>query len=59
MNNSEILGEEAAVRQIIEDDFSATDGHFEDDSVTVLRYRAFQSKTSLKSITFPNVVDVQ
>ena len=57
-NNSEILGEEAAVRQIVENDFSATSGHFEDDSVIVLRGNAFRSKTSLQSVNFPEITSL-
>lgn len=54
MNNSEILGEEAAVRQIIENDFSATNGTFEDDSITALRANALREKTNLKTLSLPN-----
>lgn len=57
-NNADILGEEAAVRQIVKRDFSATNGHFEDDSVTVLRKRAFFNIANLQSVRFPNVLSV-
>ena len=55
MNNSEILGELGAVRQIVENDFSATNGHFEDDSITKLRTHAFNKRTNLRSASFPNM----
>lgn len=58
-NNADILGEEAAVRQIVENDFSATNGHFEDDGVTVLRETAFYNKTGLTSAYFPNVTTMR
>ena len=54
-NNIDILGEEAAVRQIVENDFSATDGHLEDDKVTTLRAYALGYKSGLKTANFPNV----
>ena len=57
MNNSEILGEEAAVRQIVEDDFSATNGVFEDDSVITLSGRALSSKNNLEAIRLPNLIN--
>lgn len=58
MNNADILGEEAAVRQIVEDDFSATNGHFEDDTVTALRGSVFNYIANLQSVSFPNVLSV-
>lgn len=57
MNNSEILGEEAAVRQIVEDDFSATNGMLEDDSVTALRSYALAYKSFIIA-KFPNALTV-
>lgn len=59
MNNSDILGEEAAVRQLVSGDFSATNGHFEDDSVKTLRKNAFYGKTSIKSVSFPSATEIQ
>lgn len=58
MNNSEILGEEAAVRQIVEDDFSATNGVFEDDSITALRASSLRGKTNLKILSLPNCTNL-
>lgn len=54
MNNADILGEEAAVRQIVEGDFSATNGVFEDDSVTSIRGNTFRDRNNLKEIKLPN-----
>lgn len=58
MNNSEILGEEAAVRQLVEDDFSATNGVFEDDSVINAPHTNpwITRKTGLKKLILPNVL---
>lgn len=54
-DNATILGDEKALIQIIEDDFSATDGHFEDSTVTSLRNCALRKKTTLRSVYLPNV----
>lgn len=59
MNNSDILGEEAAVRQLVSRDFSATNGHFEDDGVKTLRASAFFGNTSIKSVSFPTATEIQ
>lgn len=56
-NNADILGEEAAVRQIVENDFSATNGVFEDDSIVSIRKQAFHAR-SLVNVAFPNVETV-
>lgn len=58
-NNTDILGEEAAVRQLVNKDFSATNGHFEDDTVKTLRYNAFRDCTSITSVSFPNATVIQ
>lgn len=57
-NNSEILGEEAAVRQIITNNYTATDGHYEDDTVTEIRQSTFRDASGLTSASFPNVTKI-
>lgn len=56
MNNSDILGEEAAFRQIISNDFSATNGVFEDDSITFLKHSAFRGRTNLRRVILPSLI---
>ena len=53
-NNSEILGEEGALRQLLTNDFSATDGYFEDSDATMVRTNGLRERTELKSINLPN-----
>lgn len=55
MNNRDILGEEVTVRQILSDDFSATNGVFEDDSIIEPASRAMRYKYTLKKVVFPNL----
>ena len=57
-NNLDILGEEAALRQIIQNNFSATNGHFEDSYATSLNSYKFGFCTNLKTAIFPNVTTV-
>ena len=55
-NNADILGEEAAVRQIVENDFSATNGVFRDDSTTFIkRASTFRFKTTLYKLLLPGL----
>lgn len=58
-NNVVILGEEEALKQIITNNFSATNGHFEDSYTTSIKSYRFANCTQLKSVVFPNVVDVE
>lgn len=54
-NNADLLGEEAALRQIITNDFSATEGRLEDSDTTSARKHALRGKTNLKYLSLPNL----
>lgn len=58
-NNSEVLGEEAALRQLLTNDFSATDGYFEDSDVTIVRANGLIGRTELRSINLPNCTHIK
>jgi hypothetical protein len=57
-NNSEVLGEEAALRQLLTNDFSATDGYFEDSDATTVRNYGFYGRTGIKRLILPNVTHI-
>ena len=54
-NNTELIGDEAALVQLIEDDFTDTNGSFEDDAVTSLRTECFRYKDTLVRLCLPNL----
>lgn len=54
MNNTDIIGEEATVRQIVENDYSATNRVFEDDTVKTIRQHAFERGT-LRRLILPSI----
>ena len=57
-NNSTLMGDAEALLQILNDDFSETEGLFEDDVATSIRAYTFYAKTTLEHISFPNVITV-
>lgn len=57
-NNVDIIGEEAALLQLIINDFSETDGWFEDSDVLSVRGHGFRNRTKVIGVIFPNCLSV-
>lgn len=57
-DNAIVLSEELALAQLINNNFSATNGYFEDSNVTTLRGSAFIHKTNVIQIFLPNVTSM-
>lgn len=60
-NNSELIGDDEAFAQLVSGDFSATNGHFEDDLATNVAWSAFyapENNVNLTSVNLPNVTTV-
>ena len=53
MNNIDLIGDDACVKQLVTDDFSNTNGVYIDDGVEKIGQRAFQSCSNLTSVNFP------
>lgn len=57
-NNTALIGDAETLLQILNNDFSETEGRFEDNNITTIRAYAFYNKDSLKHISTPNVISV-
>lgn len=53
-NNIDLIGDRETLLQILKDDFSETNGHFEDELITTVRQSGFRGLTTLKSVYLPN-----
>lgn len=57
-NNVDIIGDQATIEQIVFDNFSNTNGRFEDNVITTLRGYALHMRSSLTHVYLPNVTYV-
>ena len=53
MNNIDLIGDDACVKQLVTDDFSNTNGVYIDDGVQTIGSSAFENCSNLTSVDFP------
>ena len=58
MNNIDLIGDDACVKQLVTDDFSNTNGVYIDDGVVKIGQNAFSYCSNLTSVDFPAVTSI-
>ena len=58
MNNIDLIGDDACVKQLVTDDFSNTNGVYIDDGVESIGSYAFSSCSKLTSVDFPAATSI-